>query len=239
MLADASVRCGPTTACRCTSSPRRTRPTAPTKGVAARIPPQSRPPSTSARRRVRFHVFCTEETGPHGEAATAGFVDAAEGELARAEATADPEPWRRLAAPAAPARLRAAGAEADAQLRAGAGRPRRRPNPSPKRGRSPMPSARAGCSSRSTRTGAARAGWSSRPVPTAPPSTRRSTGWGSPTASARCSRSCAEGRTNRQIAEALFISAKTASVHVSNILTKLDVANRGEAAAVARRLGLD
>jgi DNA-binding CsgD family transcriptional regulator len=49
----------------------------------------------------------------------------------------------------------------------------------------------------------------------------------------------AEGRTNRQIAEALFISAKTASVHVSNILAKLGVANRGEAAAAARRLGLD
>ncbi len=49
----------------------------------------------------------------------------------------------------------------------------------------------------------------------------------------------AEGRTNRQIAEALFISAKTASVHVSNILAKLGVANRGEAGAAARRLGLD
>jgi DNA-binding CsgD family transcriptional regulator len=49
----------------------------------------------------------------------------------------------------------------------------------------------------------------------------------------------AEGRTNRQIADALFISAKTASVHVSNILGKLGVANRGEAAAAARRLGLD
>jgi DNA-binding CsgD family transcriptional regulator/tetratricopeptide (TPR) repeat protein len=46
----------------------------------------------------------------------------------------------------------------------------------------------------------------------------------------------ADGRTNRQIAEALFISAKTASVHVSNILAKLGVANRGEAAAVAYRL---
>jgi DNA-binding CsgD family transcriptional regulator len=46
----------------------------------------------------------------------------------------------------------------------------------------------------------------------------------------------AEGRTNRQIAEALFISDKTASVHVSNILAKLGVANRGEAAAVAHRL---
>ncbi|MDX5562503.1 AAA family ATPase [Streptomyces sp. ID05-04B] len=46
------------------------------------------------------------------------------------------------------------------------------------------------------------------------------------------------GRTNRQIAEELFISPKTASVHVSNILSKLDVSGRGEAAAVAHRLGL-
>ncbi|MEH0550055.1 helix-turn-helix transcriptional regulator [Streptomyces sp. B21-101] len=46
------------------------------------------------------------------------------------------------------------------------------------------------------------------------------------------------GRTNRQIAEELFISPKTASVHVSNILSKLEVSGRGEAAAVAHRLGL-
>jgi DNA-binding CsgD family transcriptional regulator/tetratricopeptide (TPR) repeat protein len=49
----------------------------------------------------------------------------------------------------------------------------------------------------------------------------------------------AEGRTNRQIGQALFISPKTASVHVSRILAKLGVAGRGEAAAVAHRLGLD
>lgn len=48
----------------------------------------------------------------------------------------------------------------------------------------------------------------------------------------------AVGRTNRQIAEELFISPKTASVHVSNILAKLGVSGRGEAAAVAHRLGL-
>jgi len=48
----------------------------------------------------------------------------------------------------------------------------------------------------------------------------------------------AEGRSNRQVGDALFISAKTASVHVSNILAKLGVASRVEAAAVAHRLGL-
>jgi hypothetical protein len=37
----------------------------------------------------------------------------------------------------------------------------------------------------------------------------------------------------------LFITPKTASVHVSRILAKLGVAGRGEAAAVAHRLGLD
>ena len=47
----------------------------------------------------------------------------------------------------------------------------------------------------------------------------------------------AEGRTNREIGAALFISAKTASVHVSNILGKLGVASRTEAAAVALRDG--
>ncbi|GHF10128.1 helix-turn-helix transcriptional regulator [Streptomyces spiralis] len=46
------------------------------------------------------------------------------------------------------------------------------------------------------------------------------------------------GRTNRQIAEELFISPKTASVHVSNILGKLGVSGRGEAAAVAHRMEL-
>jgi DNA-binding NarL/FixJ family response regulator len=49
----------------------------------------------------------------------------------------------------------------------------------------------------------------------------------------------AAGRTNRQIATELFITEKTASVHVSNILGKLGVATRGEAAALAHRAGLD
>ena len=46
------------------------------------------------------------------------------------------------------------------------------------------------------------------------------------------------GRTNQEIADELFISVKTASVHVSNILRKLEVGGRQEAARVAHRLGV-
>ncbi|BAL86600.1 putative LuxR-family transcriptional regulator [Actinoplanes missouriensis 431] len=48
----------------------------------------------------------------------------------------------------------------------------------------------------------------------------------------------AEGQSNSGIARELFISPKTASVHVSRIIAKLEVSNRLEAAAVARRLGM-
>lgn len=48
----------------------------------------------------------------------------------------------------------------------------------------------------------------------------------------------ATGRSNREIAQQLFISAKTVSVHISNVLAKLNAASRTEAVAVARRRGL-
>jgi len=48
----------------------------------------------------------------------------------------------------------------------------------------------------------------------------------------------AQGRSNGEIGKQLFISAKTVSVHVSNILGKLNASGRTEAAAIARRRGL-
>jgi len=51
-------------------------------------------------------------------------------------------------------------------------------------------------------------------------------------------RHVAAGQSNPEIAAELFISTKTASVHVSNILAKLGVSSRGEAAAAAHRLRL-
>jgi DNA-binding NarL/FixJ family response regulator len=48
----------------------------------------------------------------------------------------------------------------------------------------------------------------------------------------------AQGRTNRQVGSTLFISEKTASVHVSNILAKFGAASRAEAVAIAAARGL-
>ena len=49
----------------------------------------------------------------------------------------------------------------------------------------------------------------------------------------------AGGATNREIGAQLYMAEKTASVHVSRILSKLDVRSRTEAAAVAHRHGLE
>ncbi len=48
----------------------------------------------------------------------------------------------------------------------------------------------------------------------------------------------AAGKTNREIGAELFVSEKTASVHVSNILRKLGVSSRVDAAAIAQRVGV-
>jgi DNA-binding CsgD family transcriptional regulator len=48
----------------------------------------------------------------------------------------------------------------------------------------------------------------------------------------------ADGASNSEVGRRLVISTKTASVHVTHILQKLDVRTRGEAAAVAHRSGI-
>ena len=80
-------------------------------------------------------------------------------------------------------------------------------------------------------------------VPPSPatPSAPAEPGLATPTLTAReleVLRLVAVGYTNPQIGEALYISPKTASHHVSSVLTKLGVRTRFEAAGVAHRLGL-
>jgi DNA-binding NarL/FixJ family response regulator len=48
----------------------------------------------------------------------------------------------------------------------------------------------------------------------------------------------ARGETDRRIADQLYLSRRTVSSHVSNILSKLDVASRREAVVTAARIGL-
>jgi len=48
----------------------------------------------------------------------------------------------------------------------------------------------------------------------------------------------AKGLTNRQVGERLYISAKTVSVHMSNVLGKLGASGRAEAVSVAHQRGL-
>ena len=83
----------------------------------------------------------------------------------------------------------------------------------------------------------ARAGWA---PPTGPPAERRREiePGGLTPRELEVLALMAAGRSNSEIGQQLFISRKTASVHVSNILAKLGAASRTEAVALARRRGL-
>jgi DNA-binding CsgD family transcriptional regulator/tetratricopeptide (TPR) repeat protein len=191
----------------------------------------------------QLHELSVNETGPHGESATAGFVDVAEGELSRAENRNDPEPWRAAAKVwiTQGRRFRLAYArfrEADALLRSGAGataaqEPLREARELTEAIGARLLSVQVDALARRGRVDIGSDAEGERPADVTVDRLRLTE------REREVLALVAAGRTNRQIADALFISAKTASVHVSNILAKLDVANRGEAAAVAHRLGLD
>jgi DNA-binding NarL/FixJ family response regulator len=71
-----------------------------------------------------------------------------------------------------------------------------------------------------------------------PPATRPETAFGLSNREREVLGLIVQGRTNREIGERLFISQKTVGVHVGNILSKLGVSGRVEAAMVAVRLEL-
>ena len=73
-------------------------------------------------------------------------------------------------------------------------------------------------------------------LPTIP--SRTPTSFGLTTRELEVLRLLAGGATNSAIAQQLFMSPKTASVHVSHVIAKLGVANRTEAAAIAHKSGL-
>jgi DNA-binding CsgD family transcriptional regulator len=75
-------------------------------------------------------------------------------------------------------------------------------------------------------------------LPSAPPGEQAQGILGLTAREAEVLRLVAAGRSNRDIAAELFISVKTVSVHVSNILAKLNAGSRTEAAAIAHRAGL-
>ena len=189
--------------------------------VAARIAGEvaATSPGTPAPELVLYAELCAAELT---RAAHAPDPAAWAAPIARADALADP--GRRRLRPPAPGRGRPRARAAPprrrtAARRRGHRRPARRPAAA---GRDPA------------RWRSAAASTSARPR-TRPPRTTST----SPHRERDVLRLIAAGRTNREIGAELFISPKTASVHVSHILRKLGVRGRVEAAAFAHRRGLD
>jgi DNA-binding CsgD family transcriptional regulator len=76
------------------------------------------------------------------------------------------------------------------------------------------------------------------PGPAVPPEQHAPSAFGLTEREIAVLRLLGQGKTNSEIGTALFISRKTASVHVTNILRKLGVESRVQAAAMAERAGL-
>jgi DNA-binding CsgD family transcriptional regulator/tetratricopeptide (TPR) repeat protein len=172
-----------------------------------------------------------------GQAEGPRYAAMAAAELTRIERAADPAPWLAAADgfdeltlpwPAAYARLRAAEALVAAGDRAGAAAPLAAVLETAERMQAAPLAEAAGALARRGRVRIDAP--EPEPAPAAP--------LGLTPREHEVLLLLAEGRTNREIGEQLFMSEKTASVHVSRILAKLDVGGRVEAAAIAHRLGL-
>ncbi|MER7756647.1 AAA family ATPase [Kitasatospora sp. NPDC097643] len=173
-----------------------------------------------------------------------GWARLLEGELARAEGSDTPEQWAAAVAalrptglpyPLALALLRAGEAEVQAGRReAGAELLREAAELAATRGDRALSAEIAGLAERAglSLAPAERSAAAPAPAPAVGDS------FGLTPRERDVLRLLTRGWTNRQIAEELYISPKTASVHVSNILGKLGVGGRGEAAALAHRLRL-
>ena len=211
-------------------------------------PATSATPRPSARRSARAEGFVmrAEACASDGRPVEAARLASARAHLARARGAADPEldaaaaeAWRALARPYQVAIARAA-ARGDARV---ARRPRGRRRAARRRARRREP-ARGGVAARRGRgPGRPRAA-----ADAAPPEARSAevvpdsgVTAGDPFGLTPRERQVlalvADGATNREIGAQLYMAEKTASVHVSRILAKLDVRSRTEAAAVAHRLG--
>ena len=165
-------------------------------------------------------------------------------ERTRVAGPGDPGAWdgaaKGLAGPElpAPGRVRVVAAGRGAAGRRAAGRRRRPARCAPPR---PPPAGTPPCWPRSapwpngpgSRCDPAAAG-----EPQAPPPAQPLTRYGLTDRELTVLRLLAAGRTNPQIGAELYISTSTASVHVSNILRKLGVSSRVQAAATAERAGL-
>ena len=176
----------------------------------------------------------------------AAFLASARAEQARAAGEDDPDLWtaadRRLAGARASrtAPRRRCGARPRRSSRAASARPPPRAPPTrwPPRRRS----ARRGSSQRSRASRCARGlrlePDESSPAPALTATDAGEDPFGLTPRERQVLALLADGRTNREIGSALYMAEKTASVHVSRILSKLDVRSRTEAAALAHRVGL-
>lgn len=217
--------------------------------AAALAGPRAQPEATAARatadnmlERARRHIALLESRGLCSPADADAHLATADAEMHRADGRLDPAEWEAVATrwdtlhcvyPAAMARYR----QADALLRARGDRALAESVASEALrvamdlGATPLVERLELCAQRGRLDLTARA----EPATT---SSDPLTEMGVSKREREVLELVAAGRTNRQIAELLYISDKTASVHVTHLLRKLGVASRIEAAALAQGLGL-